>query len=213
VIYRSLEPAPNGIDQVAKLAYACDTLATLGAVLLTGSRPASRRDIAMFGKKHLGLGLALSLLTLAATAEQPYVNVEQRLTTEQLHATGLDRLTSPQLQLLNQLLREETAKVVEQSVKAAKAEKPRAEDESHRTSTIGLDDKPITSRLKGSLSGWESGTEFELENGQHWKVLKGSAKLRKPLQSPGVVLVPGLAGRWFLQVDEDLPKARVYRID
>jgi hypothetical protein len=25
--------------------------------------------------------------------------------------------------------------------------------------------------------------------------------------------VPGIAGRWFLQVDEDMPKARVYRID
>ena len=41
----------------------------------------------------------------------------------------------------------------------------------------------------------------------------GSMKLRKPLQAPGIVVVPGVAGRWFLQVDEDLPKARVYRID
>ncbi len=38
-------------------------------------------------------------------------------------------------------------------------------------------------------------------------------KLRKPLESPQIVVVPGIAGRWFLQVDEDLPKARVYRID
>ncbi len=52
-----------------------------------------------------------------------------------------------------------------------------------------------------------------LENGQTWKVLKGSMKLRKPLQAPEILLVPGIAGRWFLQVDEDLPKARVYRVD
>ena len=76
-----------------------------------------------------------------------------------------------------------------------------------------MDAKPITTRLKGSVSSWEPGTEFELENGQTWKVLKGSMKLRKPLEAPEVILVPGIAGRWFLQIDEDAPKARVYRID
>jgi hypothetical protein len=44
-------------------------------------------------------------------------------------------------------------------------------------------------------------------------VLKGNMKLRKPLEAPVVVLVPGIMGRWFLQVDEDAPKARVYRTD
>jgi len=38
-------------------------------------------------------------------------------------------------------------------------------------------------------------------------------KLRKPLESPAVLLVPGIAGRWFLQFDEDMPKARVFRVD
>ena len=81
------------------------------------------------------------------------------------------------------------------------------------SSLIGLNDQPIRSRVKGSVSGWEPGTVFELENGQTWKVLKGNMKLRKPFESPEIVVVPGIAGRWFLQVDEDLPKARVYRID
>lgn len=75
--------------------------------------------------------------------------------------------------------------------------------------SIGLDDAPIRSRIKGTVSGWEPGTEFVLENGQ----VKGSLRLRASLDAPGVLVVPGVAGRWFLQVDEDLPKARVYRID
>ena len=83
----------------------------------------------------------------------------------------------------------------------------------HSSSYIGLHDEPIHSRLKGSVSGWEPGTVFELENGQQWKVLKGKMKLGKSRQSPEIVVVPGVAGRWFLQVDEDMPKARVYRID
>lgn len=52
-----------------------------------------------------------------------------------------------------------------------------------------------------------------LANGQHWKVLKGSLKLPKAMVNPEVQLVPGFAGRWFLRVDEDLPGARVYRVD
>jgi hypothetical protein len=32
------------------------------------------------------------------------------------------------------------------------------------------------------------------------------------LRDPQDLLVPGVLGRWFLQVDEDMPKARVYRV-
>ena len=58
----------------------------------------------------------------AALAEQPYVEIEQRLTVEQLHATGLDTLSPQQLELLNRLLRER-ARV--KTVEAAVAESAR----------------------------------------------------------------------------------------
>ena len=146
------------------------------------------------------------LMPFAVLARQPYVDIEKRLTAEQLHATGLDTLSADQLKLLNGLLQED----VSNAVAASKTE---AETERGSPSLIGLNDEPIRSRVKGTVSGWEPGTEFSLENGQTWKVLKGSMKLRKPFESPEIVVVPGIAGRWFLQVDEDLPKARVYRID
>jgi hypothetical protein len=38
-------------------------------------------------------------------------------------------------------------------------------------------------------------------------------KLPKALTDPAVKLVPGIAGRWFLQVSEDYPMARVYLIN
>ena len=38
-------------------------------------------------------------------------------------------------------------------------------------------------------------------------------KLRKPFESPEIMVIPGIACHWFLQVDKDLSKARVYRID
>ena len=52
-----------------------------------------------------------------------------------------------------------------------------------------------------------------LENGQHWKVLKGKLTLPKAMVNPEVEIAPGMAGRWFFHVDEDLPGARVYRVD
>lgn len=160
----------------------------------------------MFAKTMLGLALALSFTPFAALAEPPYVGIEQGLTAEQLRVTGLDTLSPAQLEALNRLLREKSAKT-------AKADGSPGKDPPSRASYIGLDDQPISSRLKGSVSAWAPGSIFELENGQQWKVLKGNMKLRKALQAPEVLVIPGVAGRWFLQVDEDLPKARVYRID
>ena len=157
----------------------------------------------MLGKTAVGLALALAFAPFVAMAERPYVDIEQRLTPEQLREVGL---SPAQLELLNTMLREASAKT-------ARDEGPPIEDGQGRASLIGFNDEPIKSRLKHDVSGWEPGTVFELENGQRWKVLKGSMKLRKALQTPEILVVPGIAGRWFLQVDEDMPKARVYRID
>ena len=150
------------------------------------------------------LAIAIATPALGQTA---YIDVEQRLNAEEMHEAGLDALSPTQLAALNRLLREKTTIATHSSstVEAAGSDE--------QGSYIGLDDKPIHSRVKGTVDGWEPGTVFALENGQQWKVLKGQMKLRNPLQAPEIVVVPGIAGRWFLQVDEDMPKARVYRID
>ena len=152
------------------------------------------------------LVLLLLFATAVAFAQSAYVNIESRLTPEQLRETGLDTLNAEQLAALNRVLRGEAEQV-------AKSAAARPTEGAASAWQLGLDEKPIRSRLKGSFGGWEPGTEFELENGQRWKVLKGSLKLRKPLQSPEVEISAGVAGRWFLHFDENWPGARVYRID
>lgn len=170
------------------------------------------------GKRFM-LVLVLSAMSLAAAAQQAYVAIEKRLSAEQLHETGLDTLSPQQLARLNALLRDDAAQAQSQTIaetRALLAKQPPVErtgEQRGAMSYLGMDVERITTRLEGSISGWEPGTEFHLANGQVWKVLKGQMKLRKPMESPEVVLVPGIAGRWFLQVNEDLPKARVYRID
>jgi hypothetical protein len=158
-------------------------------------------------KLSLALLLMILLPPLVAMAATGYVKLEARLTAEQMHETGLDTLTPEQLARLNDVLAESEA-----ARPAATAPAPSTGAPAER-SFLGLSDEPIRSRVKGSVAGWEPGTVFELENGQQWKVLKGSMTLHKPLASPEVIVAPGIVGRWFLQVDEDLPKARVYRVD
>lgn len=146
------------------------------------------------------------ILGIAANASAQQQTIERQMTQEQFKAAGLDKLSPEELANLNAWL--DGRHDQEAATRAPEAVPP-----DRQRSYIGLDDKPIRSRVKGAVSGWEPGTLFELENGQQWRVLKGSMKLRKPLHSPEIVVVPGVAGRWFLQVDEDLPKARVYRVD
>jgi hypothetical protein len=168
------------------------------------------------GKVIRGLALAILLASSVANAQQPYVDIEQRLTAEQLRAVGLSPV---QLEMLNHMLRDAAQKETpappagEANAGSSAARGKGGQQRGGPPLYSGLDEGPIKSRVKGSVSGWEPGTVFALENGQQWKVLKGSAKLRKTLQSPEILVVPGIAGRWFLQVDEDMPKARVYRID
>jgi len=158
--------------------------------------------------RYVALPAALALSAMApAWAQSNHIDVEKRLTPDEMREAGLDTLTPAQLAALNRLLREKIAPV------AKTVATPESPADKAGRSYIGLEDKPIHSRARGPVSGWEPGTVFSLENGQQWKVLKGAMKLRKPLQAPEIVVVPGFAGRWFLQVDEDMPKARVYRID
>ncbi|MCS4231727.1 hypothetical protein EDF77_2154 [Stenotrophomonas maltophilia] len=153
--------------------------------------------------------LLLAVLPVAcpAAAQDRYVPLEHRLDPARLADVGL---TPDQLQQLNGLLRDAQAHApvaVDAPPPTARATPPAA-----APMFIGLDDGPIKAHATGSISGWQPGTLFTLDNGQQWQVLKGEMTLRRALQDPPIEVVPGIAGRWFLQVDPDLPKARVFRV-
>jgi hypothetical protein len=186
--------------------------------------------------RQLGLLLVLMATAGVTNAQDNTLRIEQRLTPEQLRETGLDTLTPIQLARLNQLLNASPAAPVapvaatipvmlaptiakpamatpalgtSQAITATLPTKELDEDKP----LFGFNDAPIKSRLKGTVTDWDEGTVFTLENGQQWKVLKGKMKLPKPITDPEIRVVPGLVGRWFLEVHEDYPKARVYLIN
>jgi len=155
-------------------------------------------------------GVGMVWLAAAASAQAPYVAIEQRVDPQQLADVGL---TPAQLQTLNRLLREADARApAPAQVVAEAAPSPLPGAPTPAPMFPGLDDGPIHASVTGQIDGWQPGTVFTLDNGQQWQVLKGEMKLKASRSNPPIVVVPGIAGRWFLQVDEDLPKARVFRI-
>ena len=152
----------------------------------------------------------LSALLLAssfsASAQAPYVPLEQRLSAAQLAEIGL---SPAQLQALNRALRQVETQAAETHTAAAPVP---AGVPAPAAMHLGLEEGPVSARLVGDVAGWAPGTVFTLDNGQQWQVMKGQMTLRAPLQAPQIEVIPGIAGRWFLQVDEDLPKARVFRL-
>jgi len=152
-------------------------------------------------------GVGMVWLAATAAAQAPYVAIEQRVDPQELARVGL---SPAQLQTLNRLLREADARSPAPSVAPAPVVAPGAPTPAPMFP--GLDDGPITAKVTGQVDGWAPGTVFTLDNGQQWQVLKGEMKLKASRSNPEIVVVPGIAGRWFLQVDEDLPKARVFRI-
>lgn len=149
--------------------------------------------------------LAGALLTAlgcsGALAGPPYVAIEQRLSAEQMHATGLDQLRPEQLSLLNQLLREQQDDVVVESVKSERVRKQRETTEA------------VTSTLKGEFRGWENGTVLELVNGQRWRVVDSRYYTPKRIPNARVTIAPGAFGSWHLQVDGVNAGAKVKRIE
>lgn len=155
----------------------------------------------------LSVVLATALLAAApARAAREYVDIEKRLTAEQMKATGLDQLSTEQLTLLNNLLRENQKAVVEAA---------REESETRVLGTWfgkgGID--PVSSTVAGDLRGWSKGTVLTLANGQRWRVIDGEYFAGKPISNAKVLITPGKISGWYLQVEGHNPRPKVQRID
>jgi hypothetical protein len=147
-------------------------------------------------------GTLVAILACGATlAGQPYVAVEQRLSADQMRATGLDQLRPEQLSLLNELLREQQDNVAAEVVTA---ERDRRKREATET---------VTSTLKGEFQGWKDGTVLELANGQRWRVVGSEYYTPQRIPNAKVTIAPGAFGSWFVRVDGVNAGAKVKRIE
>lgn len=153
----------------------------------------------------LSLAVLFAVSAGASAAERHYVPVEQRFSAEQMQATGLSSLSPAQLTLLNELLSQDQTKAVAEAERKIQAER------NDPFSKVTAD--PIHSTIKGEFRGFSGGNVIVLDNGQRWRVIDGSLFIGKPVTSPKVTIKPGMMGAWYLEVDGQIPKAKVKRVD
>lgn len=145
------------------------------------------------------------LLTLACIHADAQTRIEERLSAEQMRATGLSRLTADELAELNRVLAADVREV-ERAAEARAREQERDVREAPRTA--------VESTIPGPFDGWEAGRTLTLADGTRWRVVEGTLTVRKGARSDVPVrIAPGFLGAWYLKAEGEVPQAKVRKVD
>lgn len=138
------------------------------------------------------VGLALFLLAFAAgAAETP--TLEERMSKDEFHAAGLDKLSPAQLKSLNDWLAgHEAVKTVKEFVTPTGKPVFYPEESGRQT---------IETRIEGTFRGWYGKTLFKLENGQEWTQAESGQMYNGKYENPKVKIKPMLLGSWLMYVE------------
>jgi hypothetical protein len=144
--------------------------------------------------------LALSLCALSAHAQQD--GLQQRMSSADFKAAGLDKLSPQELAHLDDWLRTQgktTTRVVDASGK------PVFYPGNEKRTTI-------STRLSGHFDGWSSQQEFSTDNGQRWKVVDPEPHSCTPTENPEVKIKPSILGAWLMYVPSCYENVHVKRV-
>jgi hypothetical protein len=150
--------------------------------------------------------LLLVLFTPALAGAQQFSSLEERMSSADFAAAGLDKLSPEELARLNEWLRGNVGASAGAAAVASREDR------------IGFREEMVTgvvvSQIDGTFTGWTGKTRFRLKNGQVWQQIDTDARFGGvELDSPGVRIEPGLFGSWMLKVDGYNSQVRVKRLD
>lgn len=155
-------------------------------------------------------GLAFAMPLVFA---QQFSSLEERMSSADFKAAGLDKLSPEELARLNAFIRSESDRRATQAHEQGVREQDRTDAE-----RIGFKDyrgerDEIVSRVPGTFTGWGLGTNFTLENGQVWRVIEADSPLEGiRMTNPEIHITPGLFDSWNLQVKGYNKSAKVERV-
>lgn len=157
----------------------------------------------MLRPRHLTLSmlLALPLCCLSVHAQQAD-GLQQRMSSAEFKAAGLDKLSPQELQNLDQWLSghaKVTTKVVNSSGK------PVFYTGDQKRSTIDT-------RISGHFDGWNTHHEFVMANGQHWEAIDPEPHSCTPTENAEVKIKPSLMGSWLMYVPSCYENVHVRRL-
>ena len=138
----------------------------------------------------LPLLLILPLCGMTALAQPPSAGLQQRMTSAEFKAAGLDKLSSQELQNLDTWLRthaKTATKVVDSSGKPV-------------FYTDNNKRQKIFAHIKGHFSGWGGNNEYTLDNGQVWKQVGSDTVSCMTADNPSAKVKPSFMGDWLMYV-------------
>lgn len=154
--------------------------------------------------------LILSLLVLpylTVHAAEGFSTLEERMTSKEFNATGLDKLSKEQLAALNEWLRRHSVATLENSATDGTA------NNGDSSTADDADDKIIRSTIAGLFEGWSGkDTMFKLANGQIWQQAEKDAYYPEPAMNVEVELRKPKIGKWRMSVVGTEREIRVVRI-
>lgn len=149
---------------------------------------------------RIALPLVLGLLSaLPAFAQQQFSSLEERMSSADFKAAGLDKLSPDELRYLDNWL------ATHQQVKTVSASGQPVfyPEDSKRES--------FQTHLVGSFSGWSGSNMFTLSNGQVWKQAEDGAYSCPEITNPTVTIKPMILGSWLMYVEGCNEGVRVQR--
>jgi len=151
-------------------------------------------------RTRLVLPTVLALLLALPAFAQQFSSLEERMTSADFKAAGLDKLSPDELKNLDTWLQ------THQQVKM-----------------VGSNGKPVfyaddsdrekfETHLVGAFSGWSGSSQFTLSNGQVWKQAESGAASCPAITNPTVTIKPMLLGSWLMYVQGCNDSVRVERV-
>ncbi|MBS0431802.1 MAG: hypothetical protein JSS21_05295 [Proteobacteria bacterium] len=142
--------------------------------------------------------LCLLLPTLPAFAQQ-FSSLEERMSSADFKAAGLDKLSPDELHNLDNWL------ATHQQVKmVSSGGQPVFYADNKRES--------FQTHMVGTFSGWSGSNLFNLNNGQVWKQAESGAYSCPEVTNPSVTIKPMVLGSWLMYVEGCNEGVRVERV-
>lgn len=138
----------------------------------------------------LSLLLILPLGGVCAQTQQPSSGLQQRMSSAEFHAAGLDKLSPQELQNLDNWLSKHSKTTVKMVDSGGKP--------------VFYPDKvkreKINARIKGHFSGWDGNNEYTLDNGQVWQQIGSDTVQCMTADNPPAKVKPSFMGNWLMYV-------------
>jgi hypothetical protein len=154
--------------------------------------------------RHIALSLLLALPAGAISTlhAQSSGNLQQRMSSDEFKAAGLDKLSPQELQNLDSWL-DQHAKTTTKVVNSAGKVVYYPGDQKRTT---------IHTQIRGHFDGWSKDQVFTMANGQQWKSIDGEPHSCTPGENTEVQIKPSLLHTWMMYVPSCYENLHVKRV-